>query len=170
MTYHSSIIRQVKSSRMPRSFKVVIADTSCFILLSKIDEFKLLNGLFDEVVTTGEVVQEFGQDLPSWIKVESVKDKKYQAALELEVDKGEASAIALSFEKSGSILVLDDLQARKVAKKLGIKYTGTLGIIARAKNEGVVESVKPIIEKIRNTNFRFSESVFSTILKLAGEE
>jgi len=155
---------------MPLSYKIVIADTSCFILLDKIDELELLKRLFDEIATTKEVVQEFGKELPDWIKVESVNDKKYQMALELEVDEGEASAIALSTEKVDALLILDDLQARKLAEKLGLRYTGTLGMIARARSEGVIESVKPIIEKIRNTNFRFSEEVFTAIIRTAGEE
>ena len=155
---------------MPLSYKIVIADTSCFILLDKIDELELLKRLFEEIATTEEIVQEFGKELPDWIKIESVKDKKYLTALELEVDKGEASAITLSTEKANSLLILDDLQARKLAEKLGLHYTGTLGMIARARREGVIESVKPIIEKIRNTNFRFSEEVFTTIMRIAGEE
>ncbi|RDC62060.1 hypothetical protein AHMF7616_00651 [Adhaeribacter pallidiroseus] len=87
----------------------------------------------------------------------------------LEVDEGEASAIALCAEKLDALLILDDLQARKLAEKLKLNYTGTLGIIARAKKEGVIASVKPIIEKIRMTNFRFSEEVFAAIIKAAGE-
>ena len=155
---------------MPLQYKIVIADTSCFILLDKIDEIELLKHLFGEVATTKEIAQEFGKELPEWIKIETVKDKKYQTVLELEVDKGEASAIALSTEKVESLLILDDLQARKLAEKLGLSFTGTLGVIARARREGIIESVKPIIEKIRNTNFRFSEEVYSAILKAAGEE
>ncbi len=126
--------------------------------------------LFSEVATTKEIAQEFGKELPEWISIESVKDKKYQSLLELEVDKGEASAIVLSMEKAEALLILDDLQARKLAEKLRLKYTGTLGMIARARSEGVIASVKPIIEKIRNTNFRFSEEVFAVIIKTAGEE
>ena len=57
-----------------------------------------------------------------------------------------------------------------MAEKLELRYTGTLGVIARARKGGVIKSVKPIIEKIRNTNFRFSEEVFITIIKTAGEQ
>ena len=155
---------------MPLQSKIVIADTTCFILLDKINEIELLRQLFNEVITTREIAQEFGKELPEWISIESVKDKKYQSVLELEVDKGEASAIALSAEKTEVLLILDDLQARKLAEKLRLNYTGTLGMIARARREAVIESVKPIIAKIRNTNFRFSEEVFAAIIKTAGEE
>jgi predicted nucleic acid-binding protein len=128
-----------------------------------------LQKVFGEVITTEVVAAEFGKVLPDWIKVESALDRKYQALLELEIDQGEASAIALSLEKKNTLLILDDLQARKLAKKLNLPYTGTLGMIARAKREGKIPSVLPVIEKIRKTNFRFSEEVYSEIVKAAGE-
>ncbi len=155
---------------MPLLSKVVIVDTSCFILLDKINELELLKQLFRDVITTKEVAQEFGKSLPNWINIESPKDKKYQLLLELEVDKGEASAIALYSEIEEALLVLDDLKARKLAERLSLNYTGTLGMFARAKTEGVIASVKPIIKKIQKTNFRFSDEVFSAIIKTADEE
>ncbi|MBA9077044.1 MULTISPECIES: DUF3368 domain-containing protein [Rufibacter] len=154
---------------MPLPSKIVIADTSCFILLDKIGELPLLKALFREVVTTTVIATEFGSPLPDWISIEEVTNIRYQKLLELEVDKGEASAIALSSEKEENVLILDDLQARKLAQRLGLPFTGTLGIIAKAKQVGIISSVKPIIEKIKGTNFRFSEEIFSSMLKVAGE-
>jgi predicted nucleic acid-binding protein len=89
--------------------------------------------------------------------------------MRLELDAGEASAIALGSEKEYAILVLDDLAARKIAEKLGMHYTGTFGIIVRAKREGIADSVVPIIGKIKGTNFRFSDKVYQAFLKAAGE-
>lgn len=155
---------------MPTKFKLVIADTSCFILLDKIQELELLKNLFDEVITTPEIEREFGKELPEWIDHVPVKHKEYQASLALTLDEGEASAIALSAEVGNALLIPDDLPARKLADKLDLNFTGTLGIIARARREGIIPSVKPIIEKIRKTNFRFSEEVFHEIIKAAGEE
>jgi len=54
--------------------------------------------------------------------------------LELQLDKGEASAIALALEIQDSTLILDDFKARKVAEKLGLKITGTLGLMILPKN------------------------------------
>ncbi len=65
-----------------------------------------------------------------------------------------ASAIALAKEQNSPLLVLDDLKARKLASRLNLKFTGTLGIIHKAKQIGVLEKVKPIIEKLQTTNFR----------------
>ena len=155
---------------MQPKFKTVIADASCFIILFKIEELELLRIIFDEVYTTAEIAQEFGYPLPTWVKVQLVADKSRQLVFEREVDRGEASALALSFEIENTIVILDDQKARKPAEKLKINYTGTLGLILRAKQEGIVSSVKEILEKIKHTNFRFSEEILSAILKDAGEE
>ena len=58
--------------------KIVISDTSTLILFHKIDEFSLLQKVYGELITTPEIAEEFGEDLPDWIKIQSVSDKKYQ--------------------------------------------------------------------------------------------
>ena len=65
-----------------------------------------------------EVANEFSGQLPDWVRIESVSDKKYQGFLETQVDKGEASAIALAIEMENPLLLLDDLKARKLASQL----------------------------------------------------
>jgi predicted nucleic acid-binding protein len=147
----------------------VIADTSCFILLIKIDEIGLLRQIYNFVYTTPEVAKEFGHKLPDWIIIEAVKNLDKFHLLENELDKGEASAIALSYEIENVILILDDLAARKVALRLKVSFTGTFGIIAKAKQQGIIPSVKPILDKVRQTNFRFSEDIFIRTLNEAGE-
>ncbi len=66
--------------------KIVISDTSCLILFHKIGEFDLLKKVYVDISTTPEVAEEFVELLPKWIKIESVKDKKYQSFLETQVD------------------------------------------------------------------------------------
>ena len=147
---------------MPR---IVISDTSCLILFHKIGELELLRKVYDFVSTTPEVAQEFSEELPDWIIIETVKDKKYQEFFETQVDWGEASAIALAKEKDCPLLLLDDLKARKLASKLNLRFTGTLGVIHKAKQIGVIEKVKPIIEKLLSTNFRISDNVIAELLR-----
>jgi predicted nucleic acid-binding protein len=149
--------------------KAIISDTSCLIVFAKINELDLLRRLFTEIVTNDEVADEFGQVLPDWIIVQSVKNKYYQEELKLKVDSGEASAIALAVENHDSLLIVDDFKARKLAASLGIDIIGSIGILVKAKNEGVIVSVKPFFERIRNTDFRISDDLESAALKEAGE-
>ncbi len=150
--------------------KIVISDASCLILFSKINKIELLKQVYDNVSTTLEILNEFGMELPKWIKIESVKDKKYQELLETQVDLGEASAIALASEKENTLLLLDDLKARKLATKLKLNFTGTLGIIHKAKQIGKIEKIKPILEDLLKTDFRISQNIIDEILRLNNEE
>lgn len=149
--------------------KAIISDTSCLILLDKIGELIILNKLFGTIITTSEVAEEFGQPLPSWIAIKQPADKKYQSIIEASVDKGEASAIALAVELDDCLLIIDDLKGRKFANQIGLTIIGTIGVIVDAKLAGVVPSVKPILKKIRSTNFRITDRLEAIILKRAGE-
>ncbi|HEY4786367.1 MAG TPA: DUF3368 domain-containing protein [Bacteroidales bacterium] len=148
---------------------IVISDTSTLILFRKIDEFNLLQKVYGELITTPEIVKEFGEILPDWIKIQSPKDKKYQDFLNTQVDYGEASAIALASEFEDVLLLLDDLKARKLATQLKFKVTGTLGVIHKAKQMGVIDKVKPLIDKLMLTDFRVSDNIIEEILKLNNE-
>ncbi len=149
--------------------KIIISDASTLIIFHKIDEFEILHKVYGEILTTPEVAEEFGEELPDWIIVKTVTDKKYQRFLETQVDYGEASAIALATEFEDVLILVDDLKARKLAQKLDLKITGTLGVIYRAKQESVIKKVKPIIDKLLQTNFRISNKIIKEILELSNE-
>jgi predicted nucleic acid-binding protein len=148
---------------------VVIADTSCFIILSNIDELDILQKLYKQITTTPDVALEFGEPLPDWIIIKSPTDHQKQLILEQQVDKGEASAIALALEIPKSLIVLDDLEGRTLARHLGITMTGTIGVLVKAKLQGLIPSIKPLLTKIRQTNFRISPLIEASALKEAGE-
>jgi predicted nucleic acid-binding protein len=129
----------------------------------------LLNKLFGTIITTPEVLAEFGSLLPEWIEIKQPSDKDYLSLIEKSVDKGEASAIALAVEMKGSLLIIDDLKGRNLALHLGLTIIGTIGILVDAKLTGIIPSVKPLLLKIKETNFRISENLEALILRKAGE-
>lgn len=149
--------------------RIVISDTSTLIILHKINELNILKLVYGELITTPEIAEEFGEKLPEWITVQSVTDEKYQRFLETQIDRGEASAIALAAEFEDVTLVLDDLKARKLALKLKLKTTGALGVIHKAKQMSIIPKVKPLIDKLLMTNFRISNNIVDEILKLNNE-
>jgi predicted nucleic acid-binding protein len=67
------------------------------------------------------------------------------------------------------LLMLDDLKARKLAAKLNLRFTGTLGVISRAKQIGVIEKLKPIIQKLLATDFRISDNILAELLRKNNE-
>ena len=149
--------------------KVIISDTSCLIILNKIGELDLLRQLYNTVTITQDILLEYGEQLPDWIEVQQANDQYRQQLLEMQIDKGEASAIALALETADNIVILDDWKARKLAERLGISVTGTLGVIIKAKNNGLIPSIKPYLDKIRETNFWISEELEQIALKEANE-
>ena len=104
-----------------------------------------------------------------WVEIAEVKDKYRQRILELQIDKGESSAIALALETPDSVVILDDYKARKIAERLGVTLTGTIGVIIKAKLNGTISSIKPILEKIKQTDFRLSGEIETQALKEADE-
>jgi predicted nucleic acid-binding protein len=121
---------------MPNSSNILILDTSTLILLNKINELELIKYLSDKVYITSIIRKEFGKEIPDWIEIIEHTEKRFQALLEMDLDKGEASAIALTLEVENGVLIIDDLKGRKIAKKLNLKFSGMFGLILKAKQMG----------------------------------
>ncbi len=64
---------------MPHSSEIIISDTSCLILLHKIDELEILKSLSENVFITETIRKEFGKTLPAWIKIKSPLDTRESA-------------------------------------------------------------------------------------------
>ncbi len=154
---------------MSQTHKTIISDTSCFIILSNIGELDLLQKVYGEIITTSTIAEEFGDELPSWVRIQNVSDKLRLKILELQIDKGESSAIALALETPNSTLILDDYKARKLAENLGLNFTGTSGIIIKTKLENITPSINPFLEKIKKSNFRISPEIELQAFKEAKE-
>jgi predicted nucleic acid-binding protein len=112
---------------------------------------------------------EYGDPLPEWVEIVPVTDQYTQKILEMQIDKGESSAIALALENPGCTVILDDYKARQIAERLGIVFTGTIGVIIKAKLKNIIPSVKPLFEKIKKTDFRLSLDIELQALKEAKE-
>lgn len=149
---------------------VIISDTSCLIILSKIDKLFILEKLFGKIIVTPEVADEFGDKLPSWIKIQGAENLEIQKLINSSVDLGESSSIALAIEFEKPLLILDDLKARNFAESLKISYTGTFGVILDAKKYRIINNVKELLNQIQSTDFRMSKNLVRAVLELANEK
>lgn len=150
--------------------KIVIADTSFLIAIQKLQLFNQIQILYNEIYITQKIADEFKLPLPEWIIIQQPANLEVQKVLSLILDPGEASAIALAYDYKNVILIIDDLKARKEAIKLGFKLTGTLGVLYRLKQEGLVSSLKNEIFHLTEIGFRISPKIIEEILKNAGEK
>ena len=160
--------------------RIVVSDSSPLIHLSQIGRLHLLKELFGELLIPQAVYHEVvieGGGKPgskevreaSWIIVMEIRNERLKRLLQFQLDEGEAEAIVLALETKASLVLLDDREARLQAKRLGLKITGTLGILLRAKKLGLIENMKEEINKLKQTGFRVSKNLEEEVLRAAGE-
>jgi len=82
---------------------------------------------------------------------------------------GEREVITLAIQEPGALVVLDDARARKQARALGIRLTGTLGVLLKAKQLGFLPAVRPVLERLEALRFYLDPATRLAVLGLAGE-
>jgi predicted nucleic acid-binding protein len=145
----------------------VVTNSTCLISLERIGQLNLLPALFEPVMAPPKVQEEFGSSV-AWLRVQGLQNAALAMALEQLVDAGEAEAIALALERK-TTLVLDDRKARQVAKRLGIRIIGTVGILVRAKRQGILPAIRPHLEALKNAGFRLTPDLEEEARRLANE-
>jgi predicted nucleic acid-binding protein len=116
-----------------------IVDTSVLIALERISLLDVLCKLYSHIILPEAVLREFGSPSIECYSTENVKDPMIRLLVsDLNLGKGEAESIALASE-SGLRLVLDDLKARKVAEKIGLRITGTIGVLLKAEKMAFID-------------------------------
>ena len=161
----------------------VVVDSSVLITLAAGEQFHLLREFYSIIYIPPEVWNEttatakgFGvQEVQhakaeGWLVVQSPREMGKVLALPYHLQPGEAGALALALELPDALLLVDDAQGRRAAAALGIAYTGTLGVLLRAKLEGRILALRPILELLaERTTFWLSPSVQAAVLNQAGE-
>lgn len=144
--------------------QIIISDASPIIALVDIGRIEILRELYSNIIITDVVRDEIHAELPNWIIVNKNYDIQQAQLLELELDAGEASAIALGLKIHDSTLILDESKGRKAAKRLGLKVTGTIGIILKAKKLGIIPSGKELLDALEEHGFWLSQKLKAGIL------
>jgi predicted nucleic acid-binding protein len=85
------------------------------------------------------------------------------------IHRGEAEVLALAQAGDAPLVIIDDLMARAHARSLGLRCTGTLGIIVRAKREQRIGAVAPVLTQLQAEGFRIDPVTRAEVLRLAGE-
>jgi hypothetical protein len=90
--------------------------------------------------------------------------------LEQELDAGEAEALALAIERQADLMLVDEVEARRVAELYGIAKTGVIGLLIRAKQENIVPSLRAELDRLRSVGaFWIADGLFEKALAAVGE-
>jgi predicted nucleic acid-binding protein len=145
--------------------ELIVSDTSCLIVLHKTEQLHLLNALFPVVIVTPEIANEFGEELPQWIRIQKPQDIRFQRVLETQIDIGEASAINLALQIPSRQILIDERKGRKIALEMGLKVLGTVGLLILAKQKMLIPSLDHALQKLSQAGFWLSESLVKDILQ-----
>ncbi len=160
---------------------IVVSDTSVISNLYLAGYLDLLPRLFSTVVIPQKVQEEllalkqFGIDVEpilqaNFLTVKVPVNQAFIQTLMQTLDEGEAQAISLAVEIQADLLVIDELKGRVIAIQNGLNITGLLGLLVRAKQNGILPKVQPVMDLLKTkANFFISEKLYAQILQLAGE-
>lgn len=160
---------------------IVVCNTSPLTNLAAIGQFDLLRQLYVELRIARGVWEELnagGKRWPGcdnvasadWIQQRAVKNQPLITVLQRDLDRGEAESIALALELGADLVLLDEREGRRAAKRLGLRVVGVVGILLEAKACGAVERVRPHLDALRQAaGFYLDESLYRSALALAGE-
>ena len=153
---------------------IVVSDTSPIFYLLLIGEIDLLPALFRTVLIPEAVTRELHHPgvpvpvrqwiatPPPWLQTDASRREKPPAQLAA-LDEGEREAIRLALRLGGDLVILDDKAARAAAEGLGLKVTGTLGILDTAARRGLVDLLAAVA-RLQRTNFRVAPALLQRLL------
>lgn len=141
----------------------IIADTSALIALEKIDLLPILCKIYKEVVIPESVIKEFGNLTLPCLSIRKVESNLLKLlVIDLNLGKGEADAIALA-SQTGLRIIIDDSKARKVAENMGLKLTGTIGILLKAERLGLLSNAQKKVRELKDKGFYVSDELIEEI-------
>ena len=157
----------------------IICNTSPLQYLHQIGQLSIIPALVGSIIVPPAVLIELdagiakGLDLPQpetlkWVRIQAPISAK-AASLITDLGPGESQVLMLALEMPGSVALLDDALARRVAVAKGIPIKGTLGLLLDAKRAGHLTVVRPSLDRLQELGFRLAQQTQDAVLKLAGE-
>ncbi len=155
----------------------IVINTGPLVALSQANALDVVRQLPVRLVTSEAVQREFlrGEELghqlaawPDWIAVLTLHEP-LQPLATVGLDVGEASVIQLAIDQSINTVCIDEVQGRRCAKALGLKVTGSLGLLGMAKRLGLIDAVRPIVAAMSQHGTWFDQNLIARFLDELGE-
>ena len=157
----------------------VIVNSTPLIVLCGIGRLDILRQMYGQISIPSAVYREVTakddsacvqiRSAGEWLHVEQIKDHSEKKMYKAKLRDGEVEVMILAQEQKADLVILDDNAAKKTAKYLGLTVTGTLGVLVKAKHQGLIEEVRPLLSEMQKNGFYVSSTVESLVLEQAGE-
>jgi predicted nucleic acid-binding protein len=154
---------------------IVVADTSPINYLVLIEQVDLLRQLYQRVIIPEAVYSEAVHPLappplrqwissaPNWLEIHRAPEA---LSFSTELDVGETEALTLASHLHADLVLLDDSEARHVARQLGISFTGILGILGQAAAVGLINMDDALLA-LSTTSFFASAELIERVRRTA---
>jgi predicted nucleic acid-binding protein len=155
----------------------VVSNSTPIIHLAKTGQLGLLEHFFDTVLIPQAVQTETisqGAQRPEvdtirnadLLELRPISSTLLSRTLQMEIDAGEAEAIVLALESGIDLLLMDDSEGRQKARMLGLKTVGTLGLLLRAYQKGIIPSLDEAIAQLEQSGFWLDKNLKARILSV----
>ncbi|MCM1494481.1 MAG: DUF3368 domain-containing protein [Bacteroides sp.] len=159
----------------------VIVNTTPLIALCHVGQLDLLKKIYGEILIPQAVYRELSEKKESickkqvdnsldWIHVEKIENQLAKSMFKTQLHDGEVEVMILAKEKHADIIIMDDANAKKHAKYLKLPVTGTLGVLIKARKQGYISELKPVIQEMIDKNIYISENLMRFCLEQVDEE
>ena len=157
---------------------MIICNTTPLIALASIDLLELLNSLKEDWCVPEAVFREatvkdkpYSEVLSEFLKgkIQKVNDMDAVKDLNIFIDLGEAEVIQLASELDSPLVIIDEIRGRNIAKLKKLTVIGTVGLLLKAKERGLIENILPLVEKMKSKNIHLSKELIEKIRELSGE-
>ncbi|MCK6462827.1 MAG: DUF3368 domain-containing protein [Candidatus Pacebacteria bacterium] len=155
----------------------IVSNTTPIISLASIGKLNVLKELFGEIIIPQSVYNEikakesygYKEVDSDYIKVQAIKGTKYRDLLLNQLDLGEAETIILATEINADYVIIDDNIGYKIARNSGLNVIRTLSVLLKAKDKGIIEEIKPLLDEMILKGRWYSKKVYESFLKKIGE-
>jgi predicted nucleic acid-binding protein len=87
-----------------------------------------------------------------------------------ELDAGEAEALVQASETGATVFIGDEIGARNMSERRGMRPIGTARLLARMHLEGYVSETEELVRKLRrDLNYRITDQIVRNAVRIAAE-
>ncbi len=163
---------QNASSNSSGKVERIVINTGPLITLARIQALDVVGHLTFDFICPAEVREELDEGercghmhvAPSWLTTKTLS-KTLPRLESVTLGSGEAAVIELALELGIERVCIDEWKGRRAALTTGLKVTGVLGLLGRAKRQGIIQDVKPFVDKALAEGIRYDKSLVSSVLR-----
>ncbi len=156
----------------------VFSNTTPFIALASIDRLDLLPTIFGQIHVAEEVIEECAAGgmiavppLRQFDWVVPVKSPTFQTPhILLELDKGEKATLLAALADNADLVLIDEKIGRNVAEYVGLKVTGTLGVLLKAHKTELIPSFRGAVQEMLAQGIYYNMALIERLAATVGEQ